>query len=55
MLARAAAVCVCALFAANARAAIEIHALTEVIEGHQLYGASGKGSGTCASAPIGST
>jgi sugar lactone lactonase YvrE len=38
MLARAAAVCVCALFAANARAAIEIHALTEVIEGHQVGG-----------------
>jgi DNA-binding beta-propeller fold protein YncE len=38
MLARAASVCIGALLAANAYAAIEIRALTEVIEGHQVGG-----------------
>ena len=35
---RAASILACALFAANARGAIEIRALTEVIEGHQVGG-----------------
>jgi len=38
MLGRAASVGIWALLAANADAAIEIHALTEVIEGHQVGG-----------------
>lgn len=38
MPARTASICVCALFAANVHAAIEIRALTEVIEGHQVGG-----------------
>src|SRR5688572_17042020 len=38
MLCRTASVLVCALFTANAVAAIEIRALTEVIEGHQVGG-----------------
>ena len=38
MLRRAASILACALFVANARAATEIRALTEVIEGHQVGG-----------------
>jgi DNA-binding beta-propeller fold protein YncE len=38
MLRRAASILACALFVANARAATEIRALTEIIEGHQVGG-----------------
>jgi DNA-binding beta-propeller fold protein YncE len=52
---RTASVLACALFAANAAAAIEIRALTEVIEGHQVGGVTADAVGDLYVADFGET